>query len=317
MNRLVNVSFAAAMIFLSACSDNREDGALEPVDNSSETIEIERSQSVDLPAVWNTTSLTAAITDLGLSGGPDPRLAVTMEGGLFQLFDLNGAVLTAPTELGATAIASGETVVLGDVLLTLFPGLDESGGIFVYAHNAVLDAPVALPLLPTANAAGLCAGPPLQPDDLMQIAYWTPIAPERLIHLAVVEENGELSVIPATEPSDGEANPIAACILGLDITTARSSDVRTLARIGEPGVEYDIVLYKDGHLTARAADGELQAIILNDGISVRAPSAPSSLAALTDVRFGGYPNGVIILGGELETGDHRITFVEPGPLFVE
>ena len=312
---LVNAALASVVIFLGACSGERDAPDAPAADNQVPDAPATSTEGIELPAVWSTVPLAGPITNLAFAGGAGPVLAVALEGGKVQLFDLNGDALSDPVDFGIRQIASGETVRLQDTLLTLFPALGTDGSVSLLAYAPSLDAPALLPLLPTANAAGLCAGAPLDPDDLMQIAYWTPVAPERLIHLAVVENAGNLSVAPATEPVDNETAPIAACALGLDITTARRNTISAIARIGELSAEIDLALNLDGLVTARSLDGTVDAITFRDGLTVRAPAVTTAIAALSDVRFGGYPDGVIVIGGEVADGEHRITFVEPGPLF--
>lgn len=307
---LVNVSLAAAVIFLVACSGDRGKTEETPPKSGADTaITNTPGDDVVLQAVWATRALSAPIIDLALSGGRDPILAALLATGELQLFDLEGDRITDPEALNLVEIASGQPVTFDDAPLILFPGIDATGSVNVYAYNSVLGAPAPLDLLPGVGAAGLCAGAPLTPDYLLQIAYWTEDAPETLVHGHILQQDGELAwrSIGAVESSDG---PIGSCAAGQDLRYAAADASADLAELTKLDRRFLISRANDGSL--RVSEGEMARtpVSIRDGITIEVPTTPTAIAALGEVRFGGYPNGVIVLGG-----DQKITFVEPQALF--
>ena len=307
---LVNVSFAAAVIFLVACSGDPDKTEETPPESGAEAAITETARDeITLQAVWATRALSASIVDLALSGGNDPILAALLETGELQLFDLEGDRITAPEALDIVEIASGQPVNLEDAPLTLFPGIDQEGSVNVYAYNSVLGAPVPLDLLPGVGAAGICAGVALTPNYLLQIAYWTDEAPETLVHGHVSQEDGELVWVPigTLESANG---PIGSCVAGLELISRPADASADLAELTKLDRRFVISRTASGELRASEADLASMPMSVRNGLTIEAPTTPTAIAALGEVRFGGYPNGVIVLGG-----DRKITFVEPQALF--
>ena len=64
-------------------------------------------------------------------------------------------------------------------------------------------------------------------------------------------------------------------------------------------------------------DEEVQAFTVSDGITVRPPARPVDMAATGDARNGGYPGGVIVIGGQSPNGAHMVTFIDPSQVTME
>ena len=307
---LVNVGLAASFIFISACSGDPEPIApetqVEPTANSS----VIEQNPARLQAVWNTSSLSSPIRDLGLSGGNNPVLASVLDGGQLQLFDLDGVQLTEPTDVGITAIGDGFPTTLNELAITMFPGIGPDGSVNMYLYSQVIGTPVAVDLIPEANAAGLCVGASASDGALAEIAYWSPEAPSRLItgHVSVVDD--ELQWTAGETKETGK--PPSACRIGGGVYdwTDTGTD---LAVIKNGTAEKHLVLSQSG--VHEFVDGVNDSpITIRDGISVQVPEPIIAMSALSDVQFGGYPQGVIIVGGPVN-GAPKLVFIEPIALF--
>ena len=309
---LVNVGLAASLIFISACSGDREPPVEEtPVQAAPNSSTIDPNPA-KLQAVWSTSSLSAPIRDLGLSGGLNPVLASVLEEGQLQLFDLDGEQLTEPTDVGITAIGDGFAATLNELDITMFPGIGSDGSLNVYLYNHVLGAPVALDLIPEANAAGLCVGESATEGALAEIAYWSAEAPSRLMtgEVSVVDEEFQWNAGETKEAG----GVLGACRIGGGVYdwTGGGTD---LVKLENDDAEKLLVLSKSG--IHEFVDGTIETpITIRDGISVRVPEPITAMSALSDVKFGGYPQGVVVVGGQVN-GDPKLVFIEPIALFVD
>ena len=307
---LVNVGLAASFIFISACSGDREPKAPETPVEQAPNSSVIAPNPAKLQAVWSTSSLSAPVRDLGLSGGINPVLAGVIDGGKLQLFDLDGEQLTEPTDVGITAIGDGFAATLNELPITMFPGIGSDGSVNIYLYSHVLGAPVALDLIPEANAAGLCVGVSADDNALAQIAYWSAEAPSRLMTGDVSVVDDELEWRAGTSKETEQIT--AACRIGEGVYdwTDTGSD---LAVIKNGTAEKLLVLSQSGvHEFVDGVNGS--PITIRDGISVRVPEPIIAMSALSDVQFGGYPQGVIVVGGQVN-GDPKLVFIEPIALF--
>ena len=316
-HHIVNASLAAMVIFLAACSADKTETTENPPENNAPVTPIENANTVELQAVWATNPLTDSITSLAFVGGPQPILAASLADGGLQLFDLQGDRITAPVDLSVKRIASGQAVVLGGVALTLFPGINLNDDLSFYAYARALGDPVELDFLQGIDAAGLCAGPPLDDTAVMQLAYWTKATPTELVHGHVAQdESEELSWHPiATIKS--EAGPITACLADaeLQLATADQADkALSLAALEKYGERFVFAQTQNGGLNMTDQRGQTRPAKVLDGITVRTPNPPRAMAVLSDVQFGNYPNGLLVLGGSVK-GEIQITLIEPGNLF--
>lgn len=306
------------MIFLAACGSDNEATSANNAANSEESTPVgtpnDDANPASLQAVWATKPLTAPITSLAFVGGSEPILAVSLETGALQLFDIQGDRITEPTALDVQAVATGQAVVLNDAALTLFPGISTDGDINFYAYSSVLGDPIKLDFLPDISAAGLCAGPPLDGTSLMQLAYWTSPRPSELVHGHVQQDAGGELLWKPIDTLNSSNGPITACLADVRLEVATQSTALNLALLAKFGERFLLAQTAQGNLNVIAENGETKPTIINEGITVSAPKPATALAALSVVKFGAYPNGVIVLGGEVN-GDSVITFIEPEALF--
>ena len=316
VSRLVNVGIAACVIFISACGSEPETSEAENEPAPAPTVDMTADPAEKLQAVWSTRALSAPVVDLALSGGNNPLLAAVLDGGDMQLFDLDGQRLTDPVDVGIIAIADGQPVTLDGNALTIFPGIGADGFINAYLYSSQLGEPVGINVLPDADAIGLCAGPASEGGALMRVGYWTEAAPQALI-VGHITQTGDALGWETLERIESNS-PLGACLI---IAAARpiirsagfSSD---LASLSDADTQTVIGLGTDGQLGAIAEDNSATALPVRNGISVKAPTQITALSALSDVQFGGYPDGVIVIGGEID-GQAKLVFVEPTGLFGE
>ena len=162
----------------------------------------------------------------------------------------------------------------------------------------------------TGPAAGLCAAPPESDSEaLHQLAYWTEDAPSTLQLASIRERGGELEIVSEGEQeADG---PISACAIGQDGAIAYTAPVLAAASLRRLGRETFVVSEGDGDLQVQIGDNEPATYDVVDGITVRVPQAPTAMAATGDARGGGYPGGVVVIGGSLSADDHRAVLIDP------
>ncbi len=311
---LVNASLAAGVVFLAACSGGETDIDEKSIENNVSVAVQENMDQVELQAVWATGALDSPITSLAFVGGSEPILAASLASGALQFFDLLGDRITQPVDLGVKTLATGQAVVLDGAALTLFPGISQRGDLDFYAYAPALGDPLKLDFLPNQNAKGLCAGPPLLPNYVMQLAFWTTDEPSVLSHGHVGQDaEGNLSwtLIDQLASANG---PIAACAAYAELEVTTEATAVDLAAIEKFGQRFLIAQTKAGKLNVINRSGVTRPLTIADGITVRTPSPPAAIAALSDAQFGNYPDGLIVVGGEVN-GVSQITLVEPGGLF--
>ena len=312
--KIVNAALAASLIFLTACEEKTPEETVKEIPLNLPTPVSPPSNSYKLQAVWATDALSAPVIDLAFAGGPEPIIVAVLETGQLQLFTVQADRITDPIDLDITAIAAGQAVVLNGAAVTLFPGLGESGDINLYVYAPALGEPIRIDALPDANALGLCAGPPLEEDALLQLGYWTQARPDILQHGHLTQDaDGNPVWTPIGEHSTG-GEPITSCIVDRDIKIATKRIGHAMATLSRYGETFTLALTDSNLLTATNSAGAIKRAEINEGITIRVPSPATSLAALSNVQFGNYPDGLIILGGPVN-GRHQITLIEPGDLF--
>ncbi|MEM8634528.1 MAG: hypothetical protein AAGF33_06080 [Pseudomonadota bacterium] len=307
---LVNVSLAAAVIFLAACSGNEDEPTGEAVDNSSSQTEEVAENTLVLPAVWNTGPLHAPVKDIAFAGGIDPILLALFEDGSAQIFDLNAERLTEPAQIDASVVATGSVVTLGGISLSLFPALSEDGAPIIIAYNSALTSPNVIDLEDDIRARGMCLAE-IPTDGAAFTIQYRPLdgtndfADSNYRDINITPEESIQSMPGGIEAAAG---PTLECASD----RPRSGDVVLLRR----GDRFATVqLPPSGVLKVQTQPGSSRTATIRDGITVRATKEPTAIAALSDVRFGNYPDGVLAVAGPLDSGEHRIALVEPGPLF--
>lgn len=307
---IVNASLAASVIFLSACGGEKTENENNPPEAPVSSALPEHAGKPTLQAVWATQPLMAPITSLAFVGGAEPILAASLSTGALQLFDLQGDRITAPVNLDIKTLATGQAVVLDGAAITLFPGISQTGDLKLYAYSRALDTPLPLNLIEGVNATGLCAGPPLDDVSIMQLAYWSANNPSELVHGHVRQDTeGNLLWAPLST-SQSAKGPITACLANARLEVATANTAINLAELSKYGRQVLIAQTQEGNLNVISSEGKTRPIAVQDGISVRTPSTPTAMAALSEAKFGNYPNGLLVLGG-LVNGAPQITLIEP------
>ncbi|MEL6325189.1 MAG: hypothetical protein AAFQ84_13270, partial [Pseudomonadota bacterium] len=175
------------------------------------------------------------------------------------------------------------------------------------AYNAALEAPLDLPLIDDVNALGLCASVSDGDAAVFNLGYWTATEPEILIEGTVDIDGTDLSFteVERTKADD----PITGCYV----------DAGGVLTVSSTGVTVFVLPTETSAVPLALENGVLSVfqgseITLRDGISITAPSPINAASALSDVRFGGYPDGVIAVAGRTRPGLDQVVFVEPGGL---
>ncbi len=310
---LVNARSTLAVLFVcTACGSPKNTPTRDAIEDGTP---IRAGETLSLPAVWNTSSLSIPLTSVGLAGAWGSRIALTNEQGSLQFFDFEAEQLTAPAAVGVREVGDGLFVDLAGTGVTLFPAIQRDGNIQLYIHAGELDAPVAfnLDMIQPAPAAGLCSGAPDGAKaGLMQLAYWTDTNPYQLITGRINEAGDTLSFIPDT-PMLADA-PITACLIGPEGAMTFSEPIRDASALERNGLTYLLTLDSSGNLQEITDDGSRRDVLIRDGLSVFMPARPVALASTGDARTGGYPGGLVVMVGEVQPGDSRAVLIDPSPL---
>ena len=319
--KLVNATCAVSVLFLAAsCSDTQPTPA-EPDGTTPqfapESTAAPQQDGLALPAVWNTSALSAEPTSVGVAGGLSSLIAISDVTGALQILDFQARLVTEPTDLGVREIADGQYTRLSGIALTLFPGIAQSGDLRVYIHGGELTAPIEyeLDIEQSGPAAGLCTASPTQDSDgVLRLGYWTQSDPETLHSGRIVNVNDQL-VFLADEPVQANA-PITSCLLEDTGVSVFAEPVRSAVRLNRHGNAYTVTLDTSGNLAHINSDLEADRISVQDGLSVFMPPLPLDLGATGDARNGGYPGGVIVAVGEARDG-YRAVLIDPSPLTLD
>ena len=315
----VNAGIAGFLLFYAAsCS-----GPQEPEETTAEAPAVDQNEPASpaeeaaaepatLPAVWMTRELDYPVRSIGLAGGAGSTFAVAYEGAGVQVFNFDGERLSEISDHDVEALASGRYVMLSGTPVTLYPGISSSGEMKVWLHGGGIQPAIQYDLRGVEGAAlaGICASDPVDRDEsLMQIAFWTEAAPAVLQRGDLVQEGDGLSWVKAEEQSVDR--PIEACAFVNDSVQAFTSPIAGAAGLKRLGRETLVTLDQDGAIDVSTDGEEATRYDVIDGITVVVPDQPKAIAATGDARGGGYPGGLIVLGGDIEPGDHRVVMVDP------
>ncbi|MEM5517429.1 hypothetical protein WNY37_10730 [Henriciella sp. AS95] len=311
----VNAGIAGFLLFYAAsCSGPQEPEPEEPSiqENSAVEQEVEIETATDtLPAVWSTDSLDLPVRSIGIAGGAGSTFALAYEGGGLQLFNFDGERITDIADSDVAALAEGRYALLADTPVTFFPGIDGSGDLKIWIHGGGLQEaiPYAFQIEQSGRAEGLCAAPPIAGTDaLHRLAYWT--AGSTTLMVGDINESGGELVWSPTEEIETDGT-IGACTFTADGVEVYDTPIMATSTLRRMGRETLLTLSDAGTLTAIFENGQSQALNIEDGITIRMPDVPTSLAATGDARGGGYPGGVIVMGGTIGSDDHRAILIDP------
>ena len=315
----VNAGIAGFLLFYAAsCTGPQEPeesasgSASTKVADSSDDTRQDTTPPDTLPAVWMTRELDYPVRSIGLAGGAGSTFAVAYEGAGIQVFNFDGERISEISEHDVSALAQGRYVMISGTPVTVYPGIDAAGDLKVWLHGGGLQPAIQYDLKGAEGAAlaGLCASDPVSQDEgLQRIAFWTEAAPAVLQIGDLIERDGELVWTKANEKSVAE--PIVACAFLADQARTFSGSVAGAAGLKRLGRETLVKLTPDGALDVSVDGGDITRYDVIDGITVLVPDQPKAIAATGDARSGGYPGGLIVLGGDIEPGDHRVVMVDP------
>ncbi|KJS39747.1 MAG: hypothetical protein VR74_00765 [Hyphomonas sp. BRH_c22] len=303
---LVNAGVGLALLFTaSACSkqDKQADSGAEAPVIAAGTV---------LPAVWSTRPLEGEVASIALSGGLRGILAVAYEKGGLQFYDMEAEKLGEKSNFRLKSLAGGQSSVVEERSITVFPGITRDGELKAYIYGEGLIAPAQIDLPVNADKAigGVCSGP-APGTGLMRLAFWTETNNRVLQNGIIREADGELAWTAGT--STFTDFPVKSCAFTSDtlVASPRASSAASLVR----GPLDALVSLEDGKLGISTDLGMTNAeISVKDGITVVAPDTPVALAAMGTMMSGGYPGGLIVIAGETRPGEHHAVFVDPSPL---
>ncbi|MEQ8299283.1 MAG: hypothetical protein RH945_01940 [Hyphomonas sp.] len=303
---LVNAGVGLALLFTaSACS--KQD---KSVDSGAEAPVI--AAGTVLPAVWSTRPLEGEVASIALSGGLRGILAVAYEKGGLQFYDMEAEKLGEKSNFRLKSLAGGQSSVVEDRSITVFPGITREGELkaYIYGEGLIAPAQIDLPVNVDKVIGGICSGP-APGRGLMRLAFWTDSNNRVLQNGVIRESNGELAW--AAGESTFTDFPVKSCAFTSDtlVASPRASNAASLVR----GPLDALVSLEDGKLGISTDLGMTNAeISVKDGITVVAPETPVALAAMGTMMSGGYPGGLIVIAGETKPGEHHAVFVDPSPL---
>jgi len=316
----VNAGIAGFLLFYAAsCSGPQEpeEPAQEapPAEAPQEPSESETATQDErdtLPAVWMTRELDYPVRSIGLAGGAGSTFAVAYDGAGVQVFNFDGERVSDVSDDDVTALAQGRYVMIAGTPVTVYPGIDAGGDMKIWIHGGGVQEAIAYDLagINEGPLAGLCAADPADRDtSLQQIAYWTQAAPSTLQVGQLVEREDALEWVKTDDISSPER--IQACTFIGDEARTFSAPATGAAGLRRLGRETLVTMMEDGKLDVSVDGGDTTRYEVIDGITVVVPDQPKAIAATGDARGGGYPGGIIVLGGDIEPGDHRVVMVDP------
>ncbi len=304
----VNAGLGLSLLFTAAaCSKSEKPASKE------EKSGVSTETHLTLPAVWSTSIPSGKIDDLAISGGRNALIAVTYEKGGLQLFNMEGDPVAELANFSLRAIATGKSTIADNAYVTVFPGIDHDGALkgYIYGDGLLAPAIVDLPVIEERRISGLCAAP-LEGDSLMRISYWMGSSGQMLKTGRLGLVDGDFTWVEET-PTLTEF-PVASCAFSGNTLIASPSavDSASLERDSFSGL---VSISSDGEVLLSDETGtDIKTVEIGDGISFKAPTAPIAIEAMGTMLSGGYPGGVIVLGGETAPGEHSIVFVDPSVL---
>ncbi|MEO0550027.1 MAG: hypothetical protein AAFZ91_08905 [Pseudomonadota bacterium] len=314
--RLVNAPSLLALLFLaSACSNPVDTPVTEADEEIVETPEAPPVSGLSMPAVWNTSPLSAAPTSVGIAGELGSTIAVSYADGGLQLFNFEAEQITSKADLNVERVGDGRFLLLSGTPVTVFPGIDREGTLQAFIHGGELDEPLAygFNIDQKGPAAGLCTAPPQGDiDGVMRLAYWTEDMPTTLHSGRIVQVNESL-VFLADEPVEAD-QPINSCLLEELGATVFSRPTSASIALDRNGKRHRLTLNTFGEVERLLDTGETEPVRIRDGISVPMPQQPVDLTGTGDARGGGYPGGLMVVAGETDAGDYRVILVDPSAL---
>ena len=317
--RLVNAPLALSLLFLAtACGPAEAPVDTEIPEPPAESMDTGDSDGGVLPAVWQTKDLGSPISSLAVAGALGSTVAVAFEDGGLQFIDLDGERVTDKAEMDVLQIADGRFLMLQGTPVTVFPGVTTGGDLSLYIHGGELAEPLPYPLDAGTDdrVEGLCSGAPLlDSDGIMRIGFWT-IGERRSLYTGRIVEVGDNLVLLLNEPVQADRD-ITACVISSGEALVYSEPALAAAELTNRSKTYRFLLDDFGGFSLATEDGAAQSITVSDGITVRAPGRPVDMAGTGDARNGGYPGGVIVVGGESAGGAHMVTFVDPSRVTLE
>jgi hypothetical protein len=306
---LVNAGLGLALLFTAtACSKQDKQADTKP-----ETPVI--AAGTQLPAVWATRPLEGQVSSIALSGGLRGILAVAYEKGGLQFFDMEAEKLGEKANFRLKALGSGESAIIEDRSITVFPGITREGELkgYIYGEGLIAPAQIDLPVTSDHAIVGVCSGP-APGTGLMRLAFWTDVNNSVLQNGIIKTDEGDLRWV------SGESTftdfPIKSCAFTSDtlVASPRASDAASLVR----GPLDALISLENGKLGISTDMGMTNSEIdVQDGITVTAPSMPDAMAAMGTMMSGGYPGGLIVIAGETKPGEYNAVFVDPSPLTLE
>lgn len=317
--RLVNAPSALVLLFLaSACGQGQD-----PVQGDISEPPVESADSGDpeglvLPAVWQTKDLGAPISSVAIAGALGSTVAVAFADGGLQFVDLDGERVTDKTDIGVSQLADGRFMLLQGTPVTLFPGVTTQGDLSLYIHGGELNEPLPYPLDAGTDEhiQGICSAlPQVESDGVLRIGFWTRGARRELKTGRLVEAGDDL-ILLLNEPV-AAARDISACTLTEGDAVVYSEPAVAAAVINNRSKTYRFLLDDLGGYSLTTEGGAVQSFTVSEGITVRPPARPSDMAGTGDARGGGYPGGVIVVGGENETGAHTVTYIDPSKVTLQ
>ena len=303
---LVNAGVGLALLFTASACSKQDKSA--PTEAEAPAI----AAGTVLPAVWSTRPLEGEVASIALSGGLRGILAVAYEKGGLQFYDMEAEKLGEKSNFRLKSLAGGQSSIVEDRSITVFPGITREGELkgYIYGEGLLAPAQIDLPVSTERVIAGVCSGPATG-TNLMRLAFWTETNNRVLQNGIIRATDGDLKW------TAGESTftdfPVKSCAFTSDtlVASPRASTAASLVR----GPLDALVSLEDGKLGISTDMGMTNAEIdVKDGITVVAPDTPVAMAAMGTMMSGGYPGGLIVIAGETTPGEHHAVFVDPSAL---
>ena len=330
ISQFVNMLASSLILFVTACSDT---------DNSIQNVK--QPTIGQLNAVWSTPFSQKTIRDIAVIGGSASLVAVAYDNTGLQIFDLNGEQVSNIAPVNVQVLSDGKVITIDQKKVIAFLGIANDSTLKIYLYGDGLSFPFEFdfPTKIYGNVLGMCIDTEFNVIGQMRVAYWStsdpllPIVgrlrtitvggnwPKLDHHFIFVEDIGYLDVDNEyrLEEIENDANlrqveSFRSCWFDEGIPKFETTSSRKTTVFSRDGQTTTLVLNESGKISAFENGTLKREYSVSDGITVKFPTHPTSISSLNYPTKGGYPNGAILVGGEISPSNSQVVFIDAGPI---
>lgn len=329
ISQFVNMLAVSLILFVTACSDT---------DNSIQNVK--QPTIGQLNAVWSTPFSQKTIRDIAVIGDSASMVAVAYDNTGLQIFDLNGEQVSSIAPVNVQVLSDGKVIRIDEKKVIIFLGIANDSTLKIYLYGNGLSFPVEFdfPTKIYGNVLGMCIDTESNLKREMRMAYWStsdPLLPIvgklRTItvggnwppdHHFIFDEDfryldvdGEYLLDEMEKDANlRQVEPFRSCWFDEGIPKFESTSSRKTTVFSRDGQTTTLVLNESGKISAFENGALKREYSVSDGITVKFPTHPTSISSLNYPTKGGYPNGAILVGGEISQSNSQVVFIDAGPI---